>query len=202
MARATRAQLRALAAGVGLAACLAIAAPVSATHRGEGVVDEVQLQLTLQAARVPGVSDQLVAHLFVDNGSPVVGVEVEFLREVEFLGERMIPLGVATTDAAGSAQLAIRSRNRSFEVQARFNGNDSYLPAVLSMPITLSAAPDEVEQPLLPEADLNVVSAVMPPTLAATALAVWVLLIGLCAITVRAIRRRRPVETLEKEDHT
>jgi len=191
---------RAVAALALLATCLALAAPAAATHRGAGVADEVALQVSLQAATLAGASHQLVARVNMDDGSPVAGVNVEFLREVDFLGPRLIRLGTATTDAFGTARIPINTTESALHVRAQFNGNDQYLAAEVSLEIRLPATPASgpaTDEP--PRASLALVAAVMPPLLAAIAAAMWLLLIGLTAMTVFAIRRDRQDSAVGKE---
>lgn len=184
-----------------LTALLALAGTASATHRGAGTIDEVVIRVSAQRAAVAGVSDQLMAQLTVDDGSSVSGVEVEFLRAVDFLGSRLISLGRATTDASGTARLPIQASGSSLRIEVRFAGNENFQPAEVTSEISLPAAPrpapGEGEQPS--QASLAVFGSIMPPVLAAMAAGVWLLLIGLSAITVRAIWRGRSSATRKEQ---
>jgi len=200
---ADRQKLRAALLATSALAWLVTPAAMTATHRGEGVPDVVVLQMSYQQATVIGTRGQLVARAIVDDGSPVVGVTVEFLREVDFLGPRLISLGSAMTDAYGTARVPIDTDQATVRIRARFTGSDDYLPAEITSDINVPAAPDlgagAADGKTGSEPSLAVVAAVMPSLLAAIALAIWLFLIGLSATTVLAIRRARPSVPVRKE---
>lgn len=175
-----------------LLAALVVPVVASATHRGD-VVDEVSIQLSYQGSSLPGAPGQLLARLQVDDGSPIADLSVEFWREVEFLGARHITLGHGQTGADGTARFPIDPSESARRIGARFAGNAHYLAAEQTIEVAGSAVPPASPAP--PEQGgpgLAVVSSVMPPVLALTALVIWLLLLGLTAATVRAIRRGRP----------
>lgn len=204
MCRRQPAVLRVLLATAWVAAWLALPSSIGATHRGESIADEVTMQLSLQAATMRGVSDQLVAQLHVDDGSPVAGVEVEFVREADFLGPRLVTLGNATTDAYGTARIPINTVESNMRVRVLFTGNDQFLPSEVAADISLPVEPSSpgAGEDEAAVAGLATVAGLMPPLLAVIALAMWVFLLGLSAVTVLTIRRGRPSITVGKERRT
>jgi hypothetical protein len=181
-----------------LALLLSLIVPLAAlaTHRGHGMVDEVAIHLSFQASRFAGVSDQLVADVRRDDGAPIVGVGVGFLREVDFLGLRRIPLGRASTDAYGTARVPVTATYSRLVVVAVITGDALYEATEMRAEIVVPPGSVRPEGALpLGEggpASLVAIAQVMPQVLALTALGIWVLLIVLTAVTVRAIRRGRP----------
>lgn len=190
-----RCHAAAVLASLPLILSLIAPAAVLATHHGEGVADEVAIQLSFQASRFAGVSDQLVADVRRDDGAPVVGVSVGFLREVDFLGPRQIPLGRAITDAYGTARVPVTATYSRLRVVGVITGDDLYKATEMRAEIVVP--PGSVRSSgALPvgeggPASLVAIAGVMPQVLALTALVIWVLLLVLTAITVRAIRRGR-----------
>lgn len=182
-----------LLASASFAVLLLQPAGASATHRGVGVVDEVTLEVGYHDSSIPGGPGQLTARLLVE-GSPLAGMDVEFWREVDFLGPRRIVLGTRKTAADGTASVSISLSESALSVGARFAGNESYLAAEQTTEISPPvAAPPGSPAPTRDEggASLALVSSVMPPLLALTVLAIWLLLFGVTVATVLAIRRGR-----------
>lgn len=178
-----------------LLASLLLPAGANATHLGQGVVDEVVLEMSYRASSLPGAPGQLVARLVVGDGSPLSGMDVEFWREVEFLGPRRIVLGGAKTGADGTAIVSISPSESTQRVGARFAGNASYPAAEGTTEIGASGvAPPAGSAPAGEDggASLALVSSVMPLLLALTAFVIWLLLLGVAVGTVLAIRRGRP----------
>ena len=135
-------KLRALLATTLVLVWLVAPSATGATHRGEGVLDEVAIEMSYQQPLVAGAHGQVVARAVVDDGSPVVGIDVEFLREIDFLGPRLISLGTASTDAYGTARLTVYAEVPTMRLRAHFAGNDDYIAAEASSEISLPAAPD------------------------------------------------------------
>lgn len=186
---------------------LALPAAALGTHHGEGVADEVSVRLSYQPAAVAGVSGQLMAQLAMDDGSPIAGVPVEFLREVSFLGPRMIRLGQATTDAYGTAFLPMaNAEGAALRIVARFAGDELYqaFEQTADIRVTATAARPATQ----PEAggsgapSLAVFAMVMPPLLMLVAAGMWLLMFGLSARTVLAIRRDRPRGSVAKGERS
>jgi hypothetical protein len=195
----------ALLIGLSFLLWLAWPAPSGATHQGEGIVDSVRLQVSYQPARVVGVVDQLVAELRVVDGPPLAGVEVEFLREVDFLGPRRILLGRATTDAAGMARVPISVREPEIRLLVRFRGNENYeaIEYVGDVAVPHGAGgpnPGLGGSAGEEAASLAVISSVMPSVLALATVAMWLVLLALTAMTLLAIRRDRPSHPRSMEE--
>jgi hypothetical protein len=183
-----------LLSGLVLLLAAAGALPATATHQGEGVADQVDLRLSYQLSALAGVSDQLVVEVRGEDGVPLVGVEVDFVREVEFLGPRRIRLGRAVTDTAGTAYLPIRPSESTLRIVATFAGNDSYEPADIATEIVVpqgASGPDHGLIGTTDRASLALIAETMPRVLAIAALAVWVVLFGLAGLTALAIWRGR-----------
>jgi len=182
-------------ASVCLSIWLTMPAAVGASHHGQGVADEVTLRMSYQQAPVAGAHAQIIASASLDDGDPAVGVGIEFLRQVDFLGPRLISLGSATTGASGAARITLDTTQGKLRVIARVAGNDLYLPAEVAQEINLQAIPDVGSPggPATPDGQPNlaIVATVMPPLLALTAFLIWLVLLGLIAVTVLAIRRGR-----------
>lgn len=186
---------------------LALPAAALGTHEGEGVIDEVTVRLSYQPAAVAGVSGQLMAQLAMDDGSPIEGVPVEFLRETSFLGPRMINLGQATSDAYGTAVMPLaNAEGAALQIVARFGGDEHYQAFEQTADIRVSAT--AARPASQPEAggsgapSLVVFATVMPPLLMLVAAGIWLLMFGLSARTVLAIRRDRPRRSIAKGEQS
>jgi hypothetical protein len=167
---------------------------VIAAHRGQGIPDEVAILVSFQQSTLSGAPGQLVARLHLDDGSPVVGVEVQFWREVDFLGPRRVPLGQTSTGPDGAASVAVAPSEVPLHVVASFAGVEGYLAAEGATEIgavVAGAAGNGDAGNAGGTASLAIVTALMPPLLAFAALAIWLLLLGLAVLTVRAIRTER-----------
>lgn len=177
---------------------------VIAGHHGEGIPDEVAIEVSFRNSTLAGAPGQLAAKLRLDDGSPLVAVEVTFWREVDFLGARRLLLGRNTTGPDGTASVAVAASEVPLRVVASFAGVEGYLAAegVTEISAVIAGAPPDGESGNIdPPASLAAVSAVMPPVLALVALAIWLLLLGLVVLTVRAIRTERP-STVTKRGRT
>jgi hypothetical protein len=178
-----------------VAGLLPMPASVLAGHHGEGIPDEVAIEVSFRNSTLAGAPGQLAADLRLDDGSPLVGVEVAFWREVDFLGARRVLLGRGTTGPDGTASVAVAPSEVPLRVVASFSGAEGYLAAEVETEISaVFAGPPVGGQSDTTDrtASLAVVSALMPPVLAFVALAIWLLLLGLTLVTVRAIRAGRP----------
>jgi hypothetical protein len=178
-----------LATVISVAALLVLPAASLATHHGEEVVDQVVFRLTYQAAPVAGARAQVVAHMAMDDGEAIGGETVDFSRQVDFLGPRTILLGSASTDVNGDARLTIEPPTEAMTVIAEFAGDEHYLPVQQTIQVA-AAAPAPTDTAPAAEPSLALISGLMPQLLLFAALGVWVLLVGLAALTALAIRRR------------
>ena len=111
---------------------------------------------------------------------------VEFFQVVDFFGQRQVPLGSATTDAAGTAsRLYTPTSNGPQEIVARHAGGAG---TTVSEPvhITVSGA-----APLIPGRGpvLPIVQALAFPVGAAILFLVWLALAGILVRAIHGIRR-------------
>ncbi|MEX2547619.1 MAG: hypothetical protein WD830_07495 [Chloroflexota bacterium] len=205
MARRLRIRGLTALASATMAALLSVS-PAGATHHGEGIIDTVSVLITYQAATAVGASDQLAARLQLDDGSPLTAVEVSFWREVDFLGPRRIFVGAATTDASGTARVAIGTAATTLRITADFVGDEHYLPAQATRDIELPPSANQPDGDSAAEqggsANLAVFATAMPLLLALAAFSVWLLMFGLTARTVLAIRRGRPATSTAKGERS
>lgn len=190
-----------LAGALTVSALLLMTMPLTAaaTHHGEGVVDQVVFKVTYVQSPVAGTRGQIVAHMAMDDGEPIVGELVEFSRAVDFLGSRTIALGSATTDANGDARLAIEPSSQALKVLATFAGDDNYLPVQQTIDVAASApAPAEGATAAAPS--LAPISGLMPQLLLLVALGVWIVLFGIAAATTLAIRRAQSSDQIAETE--
>lgn len=174
---------------------LGLAAPtrVGATHRGEGIIDATSLELAFERSAQRGIADRLVARLLAVDGAPVVGVEVEFVREIDFLGPRRVLLGRAVTDTAGVARVAVVPTSTDERILVRFRGNEHF-EAIERVEVVAIPAESVRHEPARHSADggtgasLRPIANVMPALLATATAIIWLVLIGLAGMTVRAMR--------------
>ncbi len=188
-------------AGAALAVLVCVS-PAGATHHGEGIIDEVFIKVTYRVATAAGSHDQVIAKLTVDDGSPVAAVEVTFWREVYFVGVRRIPIGRALTDVSGAASVPITALDGPMRVIVGFAGDEHYLPgnAVTDITVPPGSKPSGGNAPQGQDsnATLALFATYMPLLLALTAFSVWLLIFGLTARTVFAIRRGRQATSVAK----
>lgn len=175
-------------------------APIAATHRGPEVPDPTEVTVSFVRSVQKQISDRLAAQLVAYDGSPIGGAEVEFRREIEFLGPRLVVLGRGTTDATGVAQVPIRATQGRLRVEVRFAGDARYAPTEAT--VDVAVPPGSVRgqreagfEPPRPGVGLGQVAAVMPLAIAGAALGVWVVLIALALVTLRGIIRGREIHT-------
>jgi len=151
---------------------------------------------------VADANDQLVARLTMEDGSPIAAVEVTFWREVYFVGQRRIRIGSALTDVSGTAGVPYKGPAATERFVAEFAGNEAFLPAIAIASFDVPAHPGSpVGNPAAgPQTTgtIAVFATFMPPLLALTAFSVWLLIFGLSAGTVLAIRRGRQTTTVAK----
>jgi len=201
---ASHPRLRGLISIAGAAlAVLVCVSPVGAIHRGEGVVDAVSVAVSYRPATVAGANDQLVARLTMDDGSPIAAVEVTFWREVYFVGERRIRIGGALTDVSGTAGVPYSGPAATERFVAEFAGNEQFQPATEIAEVVVPPRPERADGNAgvgqQSTATLAVFATLMPLLLALTAFSMWLLMFGLMAGTVLAIRRGRATVSVGKE---
>ncbi|MEE9198680.1 MAG: hypothetical protein V3U26_02660 [Dehalococcoidia bacterium] len=95
---------------------------------------DTTLTLRLPDDGAVGQELTLEARLTDGAGAIVVGAEIAFLREVEFMNAGSeLPLGQAITDDQGIATLSFVPRSEGeILITARFEGNDRYSPTSVS----------------------------------------------------------------------
>jgi hypothetical protein len=173
-----------------------VPAQVTATHQGPGVPDPTEVSVSFVKSVQKQISDRIAAHLVAYDGSPIGGAEIEFRREIELLGPRLVLLGRATTDATGVAQVPIRATDARLRVEVRFAGDDRYAPSATTVDVvvpkaSVRAAGQAAFEPPRPGIGLGQLAAVMPLAIAGATVGVWVALAALIFVTLRGIRRNR-----------
>jgi hypothetical protein len=148
-------------------------------------VDSISMDLVIP--RNEELPPQFQVTLTDEAGQPVPGVNVEFTRELEFLGTtRYAVLGTATTDVGGLARLVVLPREETATVIASVDGSD--VSATLDV-----VFPEERVDPFF-DADpepgrLEPLRDLLPPLIAVAVALLWVFVIGLAVSTVRRIKR-------------
>ena len=117
------------------------------------------------------------------------GQTVEFLQQVDFFGERWVPLGTAVTDAAGFASLPYSPTSNGVQrLVARYEAGDGRYesPAVeITVSGAIPAIPEEA--PALP-----IMRVWAFPVATVVLLLVWLALAGILLGAVIGIARSRP----------
>jgi hypothetical protein len=166
---------------------LTLAMPRAAAQEGPDpeVIESLTMELVIP--RNEEVPPQLRVVVTDGAGQPVPGAQVEFNRELEFLGTtRQAALGSATTDVGGVARLVVMPREEIATVIASVSGSEA--TAVLDVVFPAERVdpffdPDPEPGGLEPLRDLM-------PTIVAIAVALlWVFVIGLAVTTVSRIKR-------------
>jgi hypothetical protein len=176
-------------------------AQVTATHQGPEVLDPTEVRVSFVKSVQKPISDRIAAHLVAYDGSPIGGAALEFRREIEFLGPRLVLLGRATTDATGVAQVPIRATDARLRVEVRFAGDDRYAPSVTVVDVLVPKgsvrAPGQAAfEPPRPGVGLGQLAAVMPLAIAGATFGVWMVLFALVLVTLRRIRRSQRTDVL------
>lgn len=184
---------------VGLLAGLlvATAVPVLASHDKTGTPAPTRLKAGIIESRDPRLPSYLVATLVDGDGAAVANAPVAFYRTLDFLGERDALLGRAMTDTGGVARIRTVPRRDRYLVRVVFEGTEHNQASELTTEITF---PPSMVEPFahpahrLPHVDagLQPVAAVMPASIGAVVALVWVVLLGLTAVTLLRIRQGRP----------
>jgi hypothetical protein len=117
------------------------------------------------------------------------GRTVEFLQQVDFFGERWVPLGTAVTDAAGSASLPYSPTwNGVQHLVARYEADDGRyesLPVEITVSGAIPAIPEEA--PVLP-----IMRVWAFPVATVVLILVWLALAGILLGAVVGIARSGP----------
>jgi hypothetical protein len=191
-------RIRLALATIPLVLGLAAGAPagVAASHLGDGIPDPTAMSVSLVPSAHPQISDRIAAQLVAYDGSPIGDAEIEFRREIEFLGPRLVLLGLATTDTNGLAQVPVGATEPHLRIEVRFVGDERYAPSeatvdIVAPPGSAQASGQAGFEPPRPTAGLGQVAAVMPLVIAGATLGVWVGLVALVIITLRGVGRSR-----------
>jgi hypothetical protein len=176
-------------------------AQATATHRGPEVPDPTEVKVSFVRSVQKQISDRLAAQLVAYDGKPIGGAEIEFRREIEFLGPRLVVLGRGTTDATGVAQVPIKATDSRLRVEVRYAGDDRYAPSVRTVDIVVPQgsvrAPGQAGfEPPRPGVGLGQLASVMPLAIAGATLGVWIVLFALVFVTLRGIRRSQQNDVL------
>lgn len=138
---------------------------------------------------IPGNEDvppQFVATVRDADGNAIPGIDVDFTRELRFLGtDRLAPLGSSTTDVGGVARLVVLPRQEQATVVAKVAGTDVSATIDATFP---ENRVDTFFDPTHEHGLLTPLRDVMPLIIAGLVAALWVFLIGLAVSTVRRIK--------------
>jgi hypothetical protein len=166
---------------------------VAASHLGNGVPDPTAVSISFVPSANARISDRIAARLVAHDGSPIGDAEIEFRREIEFLGPRLVILGRATTDTAGIAQIPIRPTDSQLRIEVRFAGDERYAPTegtvdVVVPPGSAVGQGQATFKPPRSGIGLGQVASVMPLLIAGATVGVWVVLVALVLVMLRGIR--------------
>ncbi len=182
------------AAGLLVGFLLATAGPAFASHEGTGAPLPTRLRADVLESRDPRLPSYLVATLVADDGAAVAKAPVAFYRTLDFLGERDALLGRAMTDTGGVARIQTVPRLDRYLIRVVFEGTEHHQASELTTEIRFPAS---MVQPFVHpahraphvDAGLQPVAAVMPASIGAIVVLVWVALLGLTGVTLFRIRQ-------------
>lgn len=151
-----------------------------------------RLEVRLEAPAQRGLPHSIAVRLTAADGSAVTSAPVSVYLDVTFFGGRSALLGRATTDTSGTARVAIRPDRASYQVRARFAGNDTLEPSETAKTLAVPAA--QVQPAAEPaRAPLLVgVGRVAPRLIAVLVVLVWALLLGGSIWVLRRVRHHAP----------
>ena len=180
----------------------AVPAEVAASHLGDGVPDPTAVSVSFVRSVQKQISDRIAAHLVAYDGSPISDAVIEFRREIEFLGPRLVFLGRGTTDTTGVARIPIVATDERLRIEVRFAGDERYAPSVLSVDVVVPpgsarAAGRAGFEPPRPGVGLGQLASLMPLVIAGATVGVWVVLFALVLLTLRQIKRSQPNDVPE-----
>ncbi len=182
---------------------LVVVAPaeVAASHLGDGVPDPTTVSVSFVRSVQKAISDRMAARLVAYDGSPIGGAEIEFRREIEFLGPRLVSLGRSATDSTGVARIPIVATDERLRIEVRFAGNERYAPSVTTVDVVVP--PGSVRggagfEPPRPGVGLGQLASLMPLAIAGATVGVWVVLVALVLMTLRGISGSQRNHVLER----
>ena len=133
------------------------------------------------------IPPQFVATVRDTSGNAIPGIDVDFTRELRFLGtDRLARLGSGTTDVGGVARLVVQPRQEHATIVAKVAGTDVSATIDATFP---ENRVDAFFDPTHEHGLLTPLRNAMPLIIAGLVAALWVFLIGLSVSTVRRIRR-------------
>ncbi len=151
-----------------------------------------QIAIHVEPPPLPDVPWRVGATVTTDDGAPVTEATVTFAIPVELLGDRTAILGRGTTDATGSASVAIIPRRAQYPILARYGGDADHAPAEITDVVTF---PDVATVPKVHEHGthrlLDPLRELAPPTITATVIALWAVFLGLAWRTTKTISEER-----------
>jgi hypothetical protein len=175
-------------------------AGVAASHLGDGVPDPTAVSVSFVRSVQKQISDRMAARLVAYDGSPISDAVIEFRREIEFLGPRLVFLGRGTTDTAGVARIPIVATDERLLIEVRFAGDERYAPSAMTVDVVVPPGSVRGEagfDPPRPGVGLGQLASLMPLVIAGATLGVWVALFALVLMTLRRIRRSQPNDVPE-----
>jgi hypothetical protein len=108
--------------------CLATTATMAFAQEG-GQREPTILEIRVQLAPTPELSDYAVATLRTGDGQPIGNAVVDLAVFVDFMGGRFATLGSGVTDVTGVALVPITPRSTEHRLRARFTGDETHAPS-------------------------------------------------------------------------
>lgn len=183
------------ALAVGLAVGLAVVGPAVVLGQDEpATVDKVSttISVSFEPSPMDGIPHYLAARLVAQDGSAVIGQRVRIQRTADAFGGRTVTIGRGTTDNAGVARVPVEPREEVYTVTASFSGDEgleaSKVVDDIVFPSELVILPERAPQGGLVDPQLRPLADVMPLVIGLGVVLVWVVLLGLTAVTLRRIR--------------
>lgn len=179
-------------AAAALAACLTAgsAAPLFA-DAPLAIGNQPTLSVGFQVSRNPKVPDFLTATMQDHNARPLGEETVHFYLATTFLGQQWVHVGQATTDATGTARIAVALEDRAYDVRVVYRDADGNDVAEATRTIHgPQGAPAPIPSANKPLQDFQFW---MPRVIGAGVVLIWLLLIGVTVLGIRGIREGRRV---------
>jgi len=171
---------------------LAVAPSAWADDAGAANPAPTKLSVKFDRSTGPGIPHYLVAKLTLADGSAVAGEEVAFIRRAELGGAVLVEMGRATTDLGGYARLPVAPREDRYEVTLEYDGSVAFGATELTADVAFP--PETVERPQHApgggaiDPRLRPLANLMPGVLAGAVVIVWLVLILVSVLTLRAVR--------------
>ena len=170
---------------------LAVAPPALADDAGAADPAPTKLSVTFNRSSGPGVPNYLVAKLTLENGSAIAGEEVAFIRRAELGGTVLVEMGRVETDPGGYARLPIVPREDRYEVTVEYDGSAAFgateVTADVAFPAETVERPQHAPNGGAIDPRLRPLANLMPGVLAGAVVIVWLVLILVSVLTLRAV---------------